>query len=70
MRVFEDQYTVLSSPEEVLPKPPKAICSSSLQSAHDDDAAFRRKGENKVKGYNVNLTETCDEDGLNLDHGC
>ena len=66
VRVFEDQYTVLSSPEEVLPKPPKAICSSSLQSAHDDDAAFRRKGENKVKGYNVNLTETCDEDGLNL----
>ena len=66
VRVFEDQYTVLSSPKEVLPKPPKAICSSSLQSAHDEDAAFRRKGENKVKGYNINLTETCDEDGLNL----
>jgi hypothetical protein len=61
----------------VLPKPPKEISSSSLQSAHDEDAAFRRKGEDKVKGYSVNLTETClpvrvartqtgGEDGLNL----
>ena len=66
VRVFGDQYRVLSSPQEVLPKPPKEISSSSLQSAHDEDAAFRRKGEDKVKGYSVNLTETCDEDGLNL----
>ncbi len=66
VRVFGDQYTVLSSPQEVLPKPPKEISSSSLQSAHDEDAAFRRKGEDKVKGYSVNLTETCNEDGLNL----
>ena len=66
VRVFGDQYTVLSSPKAVLPKPPKAISSSSLQSAHDDDAAFRRKGEDKVKGYSVNLTETCGEVGLNL----
>ena len=66
VRVFGDQYTVLSSPKDVLPKPPKEISSSSLQSAHDEDAAFRRKGEDKVKGYSVNLTETCGEDGLNL----
>ena len=66
VRVFGDQYRVLSSPQEVLPKPPKEISSSSLQSAHDEDAAFRRKGEDKVKGYSVNLTETCGEDGLNL----
>ena len=61
-----DQYTVSSSPKEVLPKPPEAICSSSLQSAHDEEAAFRKKGKYKVKGYTVNLTETCDEEGLNL----
>ena len=66
VRVFEDQYTVMSSPKEVLPKPPKEIASSSLQSAHDEEAAFRRKGKDKVKGYSVNLTETCGEDGLNL----
>ncbi len=27
---------------------------------------FRRKGVQKVKGYSVNLTETCDGEGLNL----
>ena len=77
VRVFGDQYTVLSSSKAVLPKPPDEISSSSLQSAHDEDAAFRRKGKDKVKGYSVNLTETClpvrvartqtgGEDGLNL----
>ena len=66
VRVMGDQYTVLSSSKQVLPKPPEEISSSSLQSADDEDAAFRRKGKDKVKGYSVNLTETCGEDGLNL----
>ena len=66
VRVLGDQYTVLSSSKQVLPKPPKEISSSSLQSDHDEDAAFRRKGKDQVKGYSVNLTETCGEDGLNL----
>ena len=65
-RVFGDQYTVLSSSKDVLPKPPDEISASSLQSPDDEDAAFRRKGEDKVKGYSVNLTETCDDEGLNL----
>ena len=76
-RVMGDQYTVLSSSKQVLPKPPEEISSSSLQSADDEEAAFRRKGKDKVKGYSVNLTETClpvrvartqtgGEDGLNL----
>ena len=66
VRVLGDQYTVLSSSKQVLPKPPKEISSSSLQSDHDEDAAFRRKGKDQVKGHSVNLTETCGEDGLNL----
>jgi hypothetical protein len=77
VRVMGDQYTVLSSSKQVLPKPPEEISSSSLQSADDEEAAFRRKGKDKVKGYSVNLTETClpvrvartqtgGEDGLNL----
>lgn len=65
-RVFGDQYTVLSSSKQVLPKPPDEISASSLQSPDDEDAAFRKKGEAKVKGYSVNLTETCGEEGLNL----
>ena len=66
VRVFGDQYTVLSSSKDVFPKPPDEISASSLQSPDDEDAAFRRKGEDKVKGYSVNLTETCGEEGLNL----
>ena len=65
-RVFGDQYTVLSSSKAVLPKPPDEIAASSLQSPDDEDAAFRRKGEDKVKGYSANLTETCGDEGLNL----
>ena len=68
VRVFSDQYTVSVSASEksVLPKPSQSISSSSLQSVHDPDATFRRKGVQKVKGYSVNLTETCDGEGLNL----
>jgi len=66
VRVFEDQYTASSASKEALPKPSKDISSTSLQSLHDEDAAFRRKGAKKVKGYSVNLTETCNEEGLNL----
>jgi hypothetical protein len=66
VRVFADQYTVLSPQEEVCPKPSKEISSTSLQSVNDQDATFRRKGEDKVKGYSANLTETCNEAGLNL----
>ena len=51
VRVMGDQYTVLSSSKQVLPKPPEEISSSSLQSADDEEAAFRRKGKDKVKGY-------------------
>jgi len=65
-RVFGDQYTVSSSSKEVLPKPSKDISATSLQSPQDEDAAFRRKGDDTVQGYSVNLTETCNDEGLNL----
>jgi hypothetical protein len=65
-RVFADQYRVSSAQKEVLPKPSAEIDANSLQSVHDEDATFRRKGDQKVKGYSVNLTETCNDAGLNL----
>jgi len=34
--------------------------------SHDKDSEYRDKGGNKVKGYSVNVTETCDEGTLNL----
>ncbi len=64
VRVLQDQYTVQS--KSVLPKASKDISSTSLQSPEDLDATYRKKGDQKVKGYSVNLTETCNEEGLNL----
>ena len=66
VRIFSDQYTVSVSASEksVLPKPSQSISSSSLQFVHDP--VVIRKGVQKVKGYSVNLTETCDGEGLNL----
>ncbi len=49
-------------PEEQGPvatlKEPRSISSESLQSPHDPDATYGRKG----KGYEVQISETCDED--------
>jgi hypothetical protein len=65
LRVFGEQYTVRPSglPE---PQDPKNIDSDSLQSPHDPDCAYRKKSGESIKGYSVNVTETCDEKGLNL----
>jgi len=49
-----------------MPKASKDISPTSLQSVNDDDATYRKKRDQKVKGYNVNLVETCNEEGLNL----
>lgn len=42
------------------------IESGSIQSPHDEDAAYRKKGsgqtEQNIQGYHTNLTETCDQD--------
>jgi len=64
VRLLEDQYTVGS--QTVLPKASKDISPTSLQSPDDLDATYRKKRDQKVKGYSVNVTETCNEDGLNL----
>jgi hypothetical protein len=36
------------------------IGAGCLQSLHDPEATFRRKGEVEYKGYSANVTETCD----------
>ncbi|MHC1773960.1 MAG: transposase [Lentimicrobium sp.] len=64
-RVFNEQYKV-SSEQQVELRPKEEISSSSVQSPHDPDSAFRNKGDQKVKGYSVNITETCSDTGLNL----
>jgi hypothetical protein len=60
--VFEQQYSV-SRDKTVLPLEKEKISAKSIQSPHDTDAHFRDKDGNKVKGYSVNVTETCDQPG-------
>jgi len=64
-RVFNEQYKVAEDKQIEL-RPKEEISSSSLQSPHDPDSAYRNKGNQNVKGYSVNITETCSTDSLNL----
>lgn len=58
--VFEQQFSV-SAEKVVLPLDNDKISSKSIQSPHDTDAHYRNKDGNKIKGYSVNVTETCDQ---------
>lgn len=64
-RVFNEQYKVTEDHQIEL-RPKEEITSSSIQSPHDPDSAYRNKGNQKVKGFSVNLTETCADDNLHL----
>jgi hypothetical protein len=64
-RVFNEQYKV-SEDHQVELRPKEEISSSSVQSPHDPECAYRSKGEQQIKGYSVNITETCSEESLNL----
>ena len=58
--VFEQQYSV-GDDKTVLPLEKENISAKSVQSPHDTDCHYRNKDGNKVKGYSVNVTETCDK---------
>jgi hypothetical protein len=62
--VFNQQFKVVEKAVEIRPK--EEIKSDSIQSPHDTDAHYRDKDGNKVKGYNLNVSETCNDEGLNL----
>lgn len=64
-RVFEEQYKVLEG-HKIEVRPKEEIRSDSVQSPHDPDCAYRNKGDQKVKGYIANITETCSDEPLNL----
>ena len=64
-RVFNEQYKVKED-QQIELRPREEISSSSVQSPHDPDSTFRNKVGKKVKGYSVNVTETCSKDNLNL----
>ena len=65
-RVFEEQYKVDEN-KIVIARNKEEISAKSLQSPHDTDCTFRNKDGEKVKGYSINVTESCDDDKkLNL----
>jgi hypothetical protein len=67
-RLFEEQFEVCEEKTVIL-KPKESISADSIQSPHDADCSYRNKDDNQVKGYSVNLTESCDKTGLNLISG-
>lgn len=64
-RVFDEQYKVTQQ-QKVQLRSREEISSSSVQSPHDPDSAYRHKAGQKVKGYSVNITETNCDEPLNL----
>jgi hypothetical protein len=59
-RLLLEQYQIEAAAPRVTLKPAEEIRADSLQSPHDEDAAYRKKKDQTVRGYSANLTETCD----------
>jgi transposase-like protein DUF772 len=65
-KVFNEQFKV-GEGKSVIAREKEGISAKSVQSPHDTDCHYRNKDGDKVKGYSINITESCDEgDGLNL----
>ena len=65
-RVFNEQYKV-DEKKVVVAREKEEISAKSVQSPHDTDCHYRNKDGQEVKGYSINVTESCDQDKpLNL----
>jgi len=65
-KVFNEQFKVDEN-KIVVGRETGEISAKSVQSPYDTDCNYRNKDGNKVKGYSMNITESCDEGGgLNL----
>jgi hypothetical protein len=64
-RVFTEQYKVVQD-QQIELRAKEEIASGSVQSPDDPECAYRNKRDHQVKGYSVNITETCSDDNLNL----
>lgn len=62
--IFAQQFKL--EQEAVVLRTKEEITSDSVQSPHDGDCHYRNKDGNQVKGYSINITESCDNDQLNL----
>jgi len=61
-RFLDEQSIIDDETGKRTPKPKKEISSGSLQSAYDQDATFRRKGDVSQSGYVLELSETCSKE--------
>ncbi|MCD4676359.1 MAG: transposase [Desulfobacula sp.] len=66
LTVFKQQFKIDEKDEKIELKAKNEIRASSIQSPHDTDSAYRKKGNQEIQGTVVNITETCNETGLNL----
>lgn len=64
-RVFNENFR-LEDNGQITMKPRDEIKSDSIQSPHDTECAYRNKAGVLLKGYSVNVSETCDDNSLNL----
>lgn len=64
-KLFSEQFMVDEN-KIVITRNKEEISSHSIQSPHDTDSHYRNKDGNQVKGYSINITESCDKDTLNL----
>jgi hypothetical protein len=55
--IFEEQY--LENEGSITPRPKEQISAGSIQSPHDTDCHYRDKDGNQVKGFSINVAETC-----------
>lgn len=63
-RVFKEQYK--SGDGQIKVRDKEEIPADSVQSPNDLDCSYRDKDGQKVKGYTINITETCSDNQLNL----
>jgi len=58
-RFLKEQATFIEEQNQWIAKGNREISSKALQSAHDGDATYRKKGGKHHVGYALNLLETC-----------
>ena len=60
-RFLNEQAIIVDESGKLAPKSKKEISPNSLQSAHDPDATYRKKGVVGQSGYVGEITETCNK---------
>ncbi|MDD3688339.1 MAG: transposase [Bacteroidales bacterium] len=64
-QLFNEQYKVAEN-EDIVLRDKEEIPAAGIQSPFDTECTHRNKNNKPVKGYSVNITETCSDNQLNL----